>query len=171
MIASRTRALTLLGTAFVLGLIVGGAGIALAARAGVAGWIWRGHGQGRSNTTYGVRLEGALHLGLGTPARDSITAIWDGQRRDVDSIQHTIWAPTESLFQMIRPAIDARRAQARSEIRALLTAPQQVKYDSMNAAIDVQRKKMHDQGSRGGSPGMSGPGGPGPRGGFNRGPN
>jgi hypothetical protein len=162
--------MALLGTAFALGLIVGGASLAMAARAGNASWIWRGRSASRTGAGYGVRIDRNLKLGLDAARRDSITAIWEHQRRDVDSLQRSIAPQVDSLFQIIRPAIETRRTETRNAIRALLTQPQQVKYDSMNAADDAQRRKMHDQAVRGGSPGIGSPGGPGPRGGFDRGP-
>ena len=161
--------MALLGTAFALGLIVGGASLAMAARAGNATWIWRGRGP-RTTAGYGIRIDRALKLNLDAARRDSITAIWERQRHDVDSLQRTIAPQVDSLFQIIRPAIETRRSETRSAIRALLTAPQQTKYDSMNTADDAQRRKMHDQAVRGGPPGPGSPSGPGPRGGFDRGP-
>jgi len=74
----------------------------------------------------------------------------------------------DSLFQQIRPAIETRREQTRTEVRMLLTPAEQVRYDSMNRADDDQRKKLRDQGPPSGP--CTSPGGQGPRGGFDRGP-
>jgi hypothetical protein len=183
MIASRTRAMTLLGLAFLLGVVVGGGIIVRAARSGNATWIWRGRNPGRTNPGFGTTLDRRLKLNLDQPRRDSITAIYcrsvaamdslrSPLRQPMDSLSRLIRPATDSLFQTIRPAVEARRAQTRSEIRALLTVPQQQRYDSMNRAEDDQRKKLREQGGpppNGGGPCSAGAGGQGPRGGFDRG--
>jgi hypothetical protein len=183
-IDSRTRAMITLGLAFLLGLIAGGGVVVQAVRSGNAGWIWRGRSNARSGTSsYGASLDRRLHLNLGAVERDSITAIscrsmaaMDSLRaplrQPMDSLSKQIRPAVDSLFQTIRPAVELRREQARTEIRALLTSPQRERYDSMNRADDEQRKKVRDQGGpppNGGGPCSGSPGGPGPRGGFDRG--
>ena len=185
MIASRSRAMMLLGLAFVLGLIVGGGAVVQAVRSGNAGWIWRGRSWGHPGGSYGASLDRKLHLNLELAKRDSITAIscrglaaMDSirlpLRQPMDSLSKLIRPAIDSLFQTIRPMVEFRRAQTRTEIRTLLTAPQQERYDSMNRADDQQRKRMRDQrgpslNGGGGGPCSGGPGGSGPRGGFDRG--
>jgi hypothetical protein len=95
-------------------------------------------------------------------------------RQPMDSLRKRIRPAIDSLFQTIRPAVELRREQTRTEIRALLTPPQRERYDSMNHADDAQRQKSRDQGGAppnggGGGPCSGSPGGPGPRGGFDRG--
>ena len=182
--------MTLLGLAFLLGLILGGGVVVQAARSGNASWIMRGRGPGRGGGG-GFSLSGVdrLHLNLDQAKKDSIgliacrgMAAMDSIRAPIgppmDSVYKTIRPAIDSLFQTIRPAVELRREQTRTEIRALLTVPQQQRYDSMIHAYDEQRKKMRDQGgppSSGGGGGGGGPcsgssGGQGPRGGFDRGP-
>jgi len=178
--------MTLLISAFLLGLIVGGGVIVQAVRSGNAGWVFRGRGPGRpGGGTYGMSLDRRLHLNLDQTKRDSITAIACRGMTAMDSIRAPLSGPTDSiyklirpavdsLFQTIRPAVEARREQTRSEIGALLTPPQRQKYDSMNHADDEQRKKAREQGGPspnggGGGPCTNNSGGPGPRGGFDRG--
>lgn len=182
MIASRTRAMTMLTIAFVLGLIVGGGVVIQAARSGSVSWL-RGRTSGRSSGIYGATL-GPLKLNLPQSKRDSITAIACRGMAAIDSllqptiqprdsIERRIRPAIDSLFQQVRPAIDRRREQTRAEIGALLTPAQRVRYDSMNQANDDRRKKMRDQGgpsqSGGGGPCSGNAGGQGPRGGFDRG--
>jgi hypothetical protein len=163
--------MTLLGLAFALGLVVGGASLAMAARSGNATWIWRGgRGAGRGGG-YGASLDRRLRLNLDSARKDTITAIACRGMTAMDSLRQQLRPSMDSLFQRIRPAIETRRAQTRTEIRALLTPAEQERYDSMNRADDDQRKKMRDQGPPGGGgPCTGSPGGQGPRGGFNRGP-
>lgn len=163
--------MTLLALAFALGLIVGGASLAMAARSGKAAWIWRSaHGTGRS-AGYGVNLDRRLHLNLDAAARDSISAVACRGMTAMDSLRQPLRQPMDSLFQQIRPAIETRREQTRTEIGAILTPAARTRYDSMNRADDEQRKKSHDQGAPGsGGPCAGNPGGPGPRGGYDRGP-
>jgi len=176
----------MLGLAFLLGLIVGGGVMIQAVRSGNAGWIWRGgRPTGRFGAGgYGASLDRRLRLNLEPTKRDSITAIscrgmaaMDSirmpLRQPMDSLSKRIRPAIDSLFQTIRPAVELRREQTRTEIRALLTSPQRERYDSMNRADDDQRKKVRDQGgpllNGGGGPCSGSPGGPGPRGGFDRG--
>lgn len=183
--------MTLLGLTFLLGLLVGGTVIVQAARSGNASWIWRGRGGsggGRGGGGFGMTGLNRLHFDLSAQTRDSISAIacrgmtaMDSLRaplrQPMDSLSKLIRPAIDSLFQTIRPAVELRREQTRTEIRALLTPPQRERYDSMNRADDEQRKKMRDQGGpppSGGGGGGGGPctgssGGPGPRGGFDRG--
>ena len=166
MIASRTRAMTLLGLAFLLGLIVGGGVMIEAARGGRASWVWRGRFGGRSGIgNYGASLDRKLRLNLEPAKRDSITAISCRGVAAMDSIRRPLRRPVDSLFQTIRQAVELHREQIRTEIRALLTVPQRQRYDSMNQADDAQRTRMREQGGGGG--GCSG--GPVPRGGSDRG--
>ena len=188
MMASRTRAMTMLGLAFTLGLIVGGGVVVQLVRTGNASWIWRGRSPGRSgSSSYGLSLDRRLDLKLDQTKRDSISAIackglaaMDSiripLRQPMDSLSKLIRPAIDSLFQTISPAVETRRGQTRTEIRSLLTPPQQERYDSMNRADDEQRKKWRGQGGppQGGGGGGGGLctnslGGPGPRGGFDRG--
>ncbi len=176
--ASRPRAMGLLATAFVLGLVVGGAGLAMAARRGHATWIWRNHGGPRPPAGYATRLSHTLHVDLVPATRDSINAAWcrgevamdsirQPTRPSIDSLFQTIRPRVDSVYQSIKPAVETRRAQTRTEIRALLPAIGQLRYDSLNRAEDDQRTRPAAQGA---GPCTNSPGGPGPRGGVNRGP-
>jgi len=180
--------MTLLGLAFLLGIVVGGGVIVQAVRSGSASWIWRGgRAPGRpGSASYGLTLDRRLHLNLDASKRDSVTAISCRGMAAIDTVLQSIHGARDSLnqrirpklgslFQTIRPAIETRREQTRNEIRALLSAPQQQRYDSMNHADDEQRKKARESGGGGPSPNSGGgpcnnnSGGPGPRGGFDRG--
>lgn len=169
MIPSRARAMTLLGLAFALGLVVGGASLAMAARSGKAPWVSRSSRGTSRGGGYGASLDRRLQLNLDPAKRDSITAIACRGMVVMDSLRQQLRPSMDSLFQQIRPAIETRREQTRTEVRMLLTPAEQVRYDSMNRADDDQRRKMRDQGPPGGGPCTS-PGGQGPRGGFDRGP-
>jgi len=152
---SRTRAMVLLFVAFAAGLVVGVAGLTTAFRAGKADFIWRGMGGGGRGMMGGGPAGGmgawvAKELDVKAEKRDSIIAIYKRGSAAVDSIVHgSISAPMDSLWESVRPAVEARRLQTRADVRALLTPPQQVRYDSMTQASDANRKKMRDQ-SRGG---------------------
>jgi hypothetical protein len=178
-IATRARAMTLLGTAFTLGLVVGAVALGMLARGGRAGWLWYGKARQPVSAGYGATLARRLHADLDIGKRDSISVLWCHSEAAMDSIRQPIRGPSDSLFavirprvdslyQSIRPAVETRRAETRTEIRALLTAPQQQRYDSLNRAEDDQRKKGTPSPNGGSCNGS--PGGPGPRGGFDRGP-
>lgn len=196
MTGSRTRAMTLLVVAFVAGAAIGGGTLAMLVRAGKAEWFWRmarpapgRQGPGRSRPQYGVVLDSTLKLGLDQPTKDTISAIWRRGVARIDSIwgnNHEMWAKVDSVLQPYRAPVEASRTQTRNEIRALLSAPQQVRYDSLVKAADEMRRRRREQGpgsgsgSRGGPGDRGGPGGPGNHGpegsgqrgggGFDRGP-
>jgi hypothetical protein len=168
----------LLAVAFAFGLIVGGASLATAARSGSAGWIWRGHTPPpRNNVDWGTRVDQRLHLGLTQSSKDSISSIAKRSMAAIDSIQRplapaldSVWLKLDSVWQRVAPAVADQRRTMRTQISALLSPLQKEKYDSMSKAEDEQREKAHDQARHGGPANMGGPGGPGPRGGFDRGP-
>ena len=74
----------------------------------------------------------------------------------MDSLQGTIRPAMDSLFQTIRPGVDSQRHAIRDLIRPILTPEQREKYDSVNTAMDEQRRQARERGN-------GGPGGP-PRG-------
>ena len=178
--------MTLLGAAFALGLIVGGAvardgGPQRQRRLDLA----RPQRSARADAGYGMRSarpRSAPRPRCAASRLDQRGLVPRGGRHGLDPPAHSAsrlircssqFVPRiDSLFQAIRPAVETRRDQTRTEIRALLTPPEQQRYDSMNRADDEQRKKMRDQGGRPGAvaPCSGSPGGPGPRGGFDRGP-
>jgi len=153
---SRTRAVALLFVAFAAGTVVGVAGLTTAFRSGKADFVWRGMGGGGRGPNSGGPGGSpgawvAKELDVSAEHRDSIIAIYKRGSAAVDSIVRTgIRAPMDSLWESIRPAVEARRLQTRADVRALLTSQQQVRYDSMTQASDENRKKMRDQSSRGG---------------------
>ena len=139
MTTSRTRAMVLLGLAFGLGLFAGGAGMAVAARAGKVEIDRRGSGN-RGGGPGWMR-----ELGLNDTQRDSIMGIYRRDGQGVDSLMRSIRPQTDSLYDLIRPEVDARRAETRREVRLLLTPIQQERYDSMVRAYDAERQKMREQ--------------------------
>jgi len=155
MSTTRTRAMVLLFVAFVAGMVVGVAGLTTAFRAGKAEFVWRGMGGGGRGMMGGGPGGGmgawvAKELDVKADKRDSIVAIYKRGSAAVDSIVHgSIGAPMDSLWESVRPAVEARRLQTRADVRAILTPQQQVRYDSMTQASDANRKKMREQ-SRGG---------------------
>lgn len=206
MTTSRNRAMTLLTVAFVVGVVVGGGALGMAVRAGKADWVWRNSrpsgGRNASasqpRTTYGVYLDSVLGLKLTPAAKDSITAIYRHGVARMDSVNRAssannqeMWLKVDSVLQPYRAPVEASRSQTRSEIRVLLSAPQQERYDSLIKATDEMRQRRRQQGpgagrgdgrgdggNRGGSGNSpsggehGGPGGPGQPagGGLDRGP-
>lgn len=162
MTTSRTRAVLLLATALVVGVVIGVAGLTSMIRAGKADFVWRGGGSwgpgvpggrgpgGGRNSGYGQYLDRELDLNLNAATRDSVSAIWKRSEDSIWEISGRVAPQMDSLYQIIRPDIEARRTQTRAEIRALLAPPQQQRYDSMVKAYDEQRRKMNEQRRRGG---------------------
>ena len=178
MTTSRTRAMTLLIIAFVVGAIVGGGALGMALRAGKADWVFH---LGRTNVRpvngqredFAARLSRELKL---TPSqKDSVTAIYRRALADMDSINQAsfktsrpMWLKIDTLVQPFRASVDSSRTKMRTDVRAVLTATQQHAFDSLMTAIDEARRKWREAQGTGG-PGLRGNGG-GQRGGPGGGP-
>jgi Spy/CpxP family protein refolding chaperone len=148
---STTRAVVLLGAAFLLGLVAGGAAMRMMDRSG---------GRPGNRHDCDVRHQRVCYwageLQLTTDQQESMLHVYrDGEAR-MDSLQKTIRPAMDSLFQAIRPGVDSQRHAIREMIRPLLTPEQREKYDSVNTAMDEQRR----QGRERTSGGPSGSGGP-----------
>ncbi len=146
MITSRARAVVLLGAMFALGVVAGGAGMAVAARSGTVELEHRGSG-GRGGGPEWMRA-----LDLSDAQLDSVRAIYRQGEKGMDSIVRRIRPQTDSLFALVRPELDARRAQTRAAVRGLLTAPQQERYDSIVRAYDERRRRDREQRTNEGPP-------------------
>ncbi|MDX2262163.1 MAG: hypothetical protein SFU84_10760 [Gemmatimonadales bacterium] len=144
MTTSRTRALVLLVVAFTVGTIVGGVALTGAVRAGKADFVIRG-GRGPGSGGPGRGYDWVRRLELADSVRDSVMAVARTGECALDSIVRTrIGAQMDSLWESVRTDIETRRAQTRSETRALLSPPQQVRYDSMTKAADENRRRMRE---------------------------
>lgn len=145
MIPPRNRAVALLLASFSLGLLLGGVSLVLATKAGKADFAW--HGGRRGGGMMGGRAAWLQReIGFDAATKDSIDAIYRRGTVVIDSIGAQIRPQVDSLFEIIRPAVEARRQQSRTEIRALLTAPQRERYDSIVRADDENRRRMREQG-------------------------
>jgi hypothetical protein len=162
---SRTRAVVLLVVAFAVGIVVGGVALTSAIRAGKADFAVRGErSPGMGGPWRGP--EWMRRLELADSVRDSVMVIARSGECAIDSmVRNRIGVEMDSLWEAVRPEIETRRAQTRSETRALLSPTQQEIYDSMTKATDENRRKMRENPvSRCGPGGMSGRGGGGSRG-------
>jgi len=139
---SRTRALVLLVVAFTVGTIVGGLALTGAVRAGKADFVIRG-GRGPGSGGPGRGYDWMRRLELADSVRDSVMVVARTGECALDSIVRARIGPQmDSLWESVRTDIEARRAQTRSETRALLSPTQQVRYDSMTKAADDNRRRM-----------------------------
>lgn len=159
---SRTRAVVLLAVAFGVGAVAGGVALTSAIRMGKADFVYPAgrapgsSGSGRQDWTRRIGIEGEL--------RDTVLAISRRGERGIDSIvRGRMRGSMDSLWESVRPEVETRRTETRTEIRALLSPVQQVSYDSLTKASDENRRRTRDQGGRGG------PGGQDERGGGTRG--
>jgi hypothetical protein len=143
MIPPRNRAFALLAAAFALGLLLGGASLMMATRAGKADFMWQGQRRGGPGGQSGWL---ARELELDAATRERVDTVYCRAAVVMDSIQARIRPAMDSLFETIRPDVEARRQLTRTEIRALLSPPQQEKYDSINRANDENRRRMREQG-------------------------
>lgn len=134
MTTSRTRAVVLLGVAFLLGIGVG------------VLWFKLGGRQGGARSVQGGRGPSWMReLDLDATQMDSVRAIYSRGECAMDSIRVRLKTPMDSLFELIRPEVEARRAVMRQEVRALLSPTQQERYDSMVQQSDSTRRRMREQ--------------------------
>ena len=130
MTAPRAKALGVLAVAFMLGITTGAVGMLAAARSGKMPI----EGKASQPTRWIDELQ--LDAGL----KDSVLAIYAEGEEAMDEIRDRIAPQIDSLYQIIRPDVDARRAQTRAEVRALLSPPIRERYDSMVQAADERRR-------------------------------
>jgi hypothetical protein len=145
MITSRTRAFTLLGAAFLVGLVAGG----------VAMEAFDGSGKrGRDRPECEVRhprvCRWAEELQLTTEQQEGLLQVYRDAEARMDSIYRPIHAPVDSIYQTVKPRVDSLRGSIREMVRPLLTPDQRVTYDSVNTAWDENRRR--DRSSTGGPP-------------------
>ncbi len=157
MIPPRNRALALLAAVFAMGLLLGGASLMFATKAGKADFMWKGERRGGGPGSGGQAGWLSRELDLDAETREKVDTIYRRGAAGMDSIHARIRPQMDSLYETIRPDVEARRQQTRTEIRALLSPPHQEKYDSIIRAMDENRRRMREQSlQRGG-------GGRGPR--------
>jgi hypothetical protein len=149
---STTRAVVLLGAAFLLGLVTGGTAMRLRDTGD-------DHRDGRRECAVrsGRVCMWASVLQLTTEQQEAMLQVYRDNEPRFDSIYRTIRPTVDSLYQGILPAVDAQRHAVRDQIRPLLTPEQRARYDSVNTVDDDRRRQGYSNG------GPGGPGGP-PRG-------
>ncbi len=154
---STTRAVVLLGAAFLLGLVAGGFGMTMRDGRGD-----RRTDRDRCDVRNRQVCFWAEELQLTTDQQESLLNVYRQGEATMDSVHKTIRPAIDSIYQTIRPRVDSQRLVLRDQVRPLLTPEQRVKYDSTVTAWDEQRRQDRDRGN-------SGPGGPGVPGGPPRG--
>ena len=122
MTKSKLSAVALLIAAFVLGTLTGGAALALADRGSDAG---PRHGD---RVSFIERLDRDLELS--PEQRQSIELVLERHRPRMDS-----------LWREVAPRFETLRAEVRSELHAILTPEQQVKYQEMMKRQTERRRR------------------------------
>lgn len=151
---STTRAVVLLGAAFLLGGVAGGAVMQFTGKSGE-----RRERRSECAVRHQRVCYWARELQLSTDQQESLETVYHTGEATMDSIQRTIRPAMDTIYQRIRPTVDAQRLAIREQVRPLLTPEQRAKYDSVNTAMDENRRRERERSPNG--PGM--PGGP-PRG-------
>jgi hypothetical protein len=128
MMRSTWKAGILLLAAFVLGAAVGGAVTARVSHQ----TLWEGKPPDRMEGY--LRLLGES-LDLSSAQRDSVRAILERHRGDMDAI-----------WQEVAPRYETMRSQIRSEIRTQLNPEQQRKYTDLTSRLDQERRQMNAPG-------------------------
>lgn len=127
---SKAWALGLLTAVFVAGLALGGAAQA---------WAGRRDGPcGRPGGTAAVMQDLTRELSLTTIQQDSVRAVFDRHRSEM-----------EAVWKRVHPQFDSLRQVMRSEISAQLTATQREKYRTLLAEHDRRRAAADSAASTG----------------------
>lgn len=127
---SKAWALGLLAAVFVAGLALGGAAQA---------WAGRRDGScGRPGGTAAVVKDLTRELSLTAAQQDSVRAVFDRHRSEM-----------EAVWKRVHPQFDSLRQVMRREISAQLTPPQQEKYKTLLAEHDRRRAAADSAASSG----------------------
>lgn len=145
MITSRTRAFTLLGAAFLIGLVAGGVGMQAFDGSGK-----RDRDRPECAVRHGRVCRWAEELQLTTEQQENLLQVYRDAEAKMDSIYRPIHAPVDSIYQTVKPRVDSLRSSIREMVRPLLTPDQRVKYDSVNAAWDENRSRDRERSPNGG---------------------
>jgi hypothetical protein len=147
MITSRTRAFTLLGAAFLVGAVAGG----------VAMDAYDGKDRDERDfpecdVQHPRVCRWAEELQLSAEQQEDLLQVYRDAEVQMDSIHRSIRTPVDSIYQTVRPRVDSLRGTIRDRVRPLLTPDQRVKYDSVNAVWDENRRKDRERNPNGGPP-------------------
>ena len=141
MSTSRTRAFVLLGTAFALGAVAGGAGMTAAKKSD--------RGRGDANGDCVVKNRRVCYwvgeLQLTPEQQEGMLEVYRDGEREMEAIQATIRPAIDSIYQTVRPAVDSQRHSLADRVRPLLTTPQRERYDSIVNAFDELRRNGRDR--------------------------
>jgi hypothetical protein len=146
--ASRSRALLLLGTAFILGGVIGGV---VMMTTGQPERTRRGEGRECAVEPRWV-CYWERELTLTAEQKDSLVMVYQLGEGEMNAIRGRIRPAMDSLFQTIRPAVDSQRIAHRERVRSLLTQSQRERYDSIVTAYDEQRRSGRERNSTGPNP-------------------
>jgi Spy/CpxP family protein refolding chaperone len=128
---SKAWALGLLAAVFVAGVALGGAAQA---------WAGRHDGPGgRAGGTAAVVKELTRELSLTAVQQDSVRAVFDRHRSEM-----------EAVWKRVHPQFDSLRQLMRTEISAQLTPTQQDKYRALLAEHDRRRAAADSAAANGG---------------------
>lgn len=145
MTTSRTRAFSLLGAAFLLGLVAGGVGMQVFGPSGK-----RDRDRPDCAVRSGRVCFWAEELQLTPDQQERLVEVYKVGEVTLDSIQRTIRPSMDSLYQTIRPRVDSVRSSIRDMVRPLLTPVQREKYDSISHAMDESRRRDRERTANGG---------------------
>ena len=142
MIKSKSRAMLLLGAAFLVGGVVGAGSIQLLGEKGSRNFR-------RSDSDCVVRHRMICYwtgeLTLTTDQQEALVAVYNADEEKVDSIQRSIRPAIDSIYQTIRADVDSQRLILRERVRPHLNATQRERYDSIVSAYDERRSRSRSR--------------------------
>jgi hypothetical protein len=140
--------MVLLGVAFALGAVAGGAGVTYAKKSD--------RGRGSSNGDCVVRHRRVCYwvgeLQLTPEQQESMLGVYRDGEREMEAIQGRIRPAIDSIYQTVRPEVDAQRHSLADRVRPILTTPQRERYDSIVNAFDEQRRRGREHDTTGPAP-------------------
>jgi hypothetical protein len=147
MIKSKSRAVLLLGAAFLVGGVVGAGTMQLTGDNGERNF--RG-----ANSDCVVRHRMLCYwtekLTLTVDQQEALLVVYRADEEKMDELQRSIRPKVDSVFQTIRPAVDSQRSALRDKVRPHLNEMQRERYDSIVNAYNERRSGDHprNNGSR-----------------------
>jgi hypothetical protein len=137
--------MVLLGSAFVLGAVAGGAGMTLVKKSG--------RDRSDTNADCVVRQRRVCYwvgeLQLTADQQEQLVEVYRVGEVEMEALQHRIRPAVDSIYQTIRPNVDSLRLSIADRVHPILTTPQRERYDSIVNAFSERRRSGRERNSTG----------------------
>ncbi len=145
MSTSQTRAMVLLGSAFLLGAVAGAAGMTLVKQSS--------RDRRDANGDCVVRHRRVCYwvgeLQLTADQQEQLVEVYRAGEAEMEALQDQIRPAIDSIYQTIRPDVDSLRVGLADRVHPILTTLQRERYDSIVNAFSERRRSGRDRNSTG----------------------